>query len=422
MTLRRRTTALAALASGATALALLTVPGTGAAAAGTFGAPVLVGTGASEPGINVAPDGTVYVNGPGGLLSNLPGSPSLVFRSDDGAGSFHQLPAGLKADLPGGGDSNIAVAPDGTLSETDLYLANSTVSVSKDKGQSWTAQPLQGVIVQDRQWVAATSGGRVYHAVHQIPSGIVVSRSLDSGLTYPQQNLGATVADQGGCICPPGNIIAEDGGLLGDKAGGVYATSTGGVGFYRSTNGGLTFTNTRPGPDSSDTTNFSFPVVADGGNGKLAVVWAAETGSATVVKLATSADFGATWNAPKVIVSGGTSTYPWVDYRAGKIAVSVYHNATAAPTPDQTPSGAPWYVNYLASTDGGNTFSTAAVADPTPVKTQGICTGGTSCTTGRELGDFQTVALNATGQALISYVRSPNNTYAGTAVFVVKGG
>jgi len=59
MTLRRRTTALAALASGATALALLTVPGTGAAAAGTFGAPVLVGTGASEPGINVAPDGTV---------------------------------------------------------------------------------------------------------------------------------------------------------------------------------------------------------------------------------------------------------------------------------------------------------------------------------------------------------------------------
>lgn len=313
MTLRRRTTALAALASGATALALLTVPGTGAAAAGTFGAPVLVGTGASEPGINVAPDGTVYVNGPGGLLSNLPGSPSLVFRSDDGAGSFHQLPAGLKADLPGGGDSNIAVAPDGTLSEADLYLANSTVSVSKDKGQSWTAQPLQGVIVQDRQWVAATSGGRVYHAVHQIPSGIVVSRSLDSGLTYPQQNLGATVADQGGCICPPGNIIAEDGSLLGDKVGGVYATSTGGVGFYRSTNGGLTFTNTRPGPDSSDTTNFSFPVVADGGNGKLAVVWAAETGSATVVKMATSADFGATWNAPKVIVSGGTSTYPgWI--------------------------------------------------------------------------------------------------------------
>jgi len=345
-----------------------------------------------------------------------------VFRSDDGAGSFHQLPAGLKADLPGGGDSNIAVAPDGTLSEADLYLANSTVSVSKDKGQSWTAQPLQGVIVQDRQWVAATSGGRVYHAVHQVPSGIVVSRSLDSGLTYPQQNLGATVADQGGCICPPGNIIAEDGSLLGDKVGGVYATSTGGVGFYRSTNGGLTFTNTRPGPDSSDTTNFSFPVVADGGYGKLAVVLGGRDRECHRRQDGHQCRFRGDLERAQGDRLRGNQHLPWVDYRAGKIAVSVYHNATAAPTPDQTPSGAPWYVNYLASTDGGNTFSTAAVADPTPVKTQGICTGGTSCTTGRELGDFQTVALNATGQALISYVRSPNNTYAGTAVFVVKGG
>jgi hypothetical protein len=241
--LRALVTAITGTAALAAATAL--VPPAASAvttATGPFAAPVVVsGENASEPGVDVAPDGTVYVNAPDGLLSNLPGSPSLVWRSDDGGATFRLLPASLKANLPGGGDSDISIAPDGTLSETDLWLGSSTVSVSKDKGQTWTAQPLQGIVVQDRQWVAATSGGRVYHVTHQIPTGLWVSRSLDSGLTYPQHVLAATPLDQTGCVCPPGNLIAEDGGLLGDKVGVVFATSDGGVGFARSTNGGLTW-------------------------------------------------------------------------------------------------------------------------------------------------------------------------------------
>src|SRR3954469_18305593 len=283
------------LLAGATAVATLVGLATfapftsGVAGAATFGAPVVVsGDNASEPGIDVAPDGTLYVNAPVGVLSNIPGSPSNVYRSADGGASWTKLPADLKANQPGGGDSDIAIAPDGTLSETDLWLGSSTVSVSKDRGQTWTAQPLQGTVGQDRQWVAATSGGRVYHVVHQLPTGLWVSRSVDSGLTYPQQVLASTVLDQTGCVCPPGNLVTEDGGLTGDKVGGVYATSVGGVGFYGSTNGGLTFTNTTPGPASDATTNGAFPAVADGGNGHLAVVWQAVTGSASTVLFTTS--------------------------------------------------------------------------------------------------------------------------------------
>lgn len=403
---RRRLVAATAAAGVAAGLAALSPLATGVAEAATFGTPVVVsGDNASEPGIDVAPDGTLYINAPVGLLSNIPGSPSDVFRSTDGGTTWTKLPASLKANLPGGGDSDIAISADGTLSETDLWLGSSTVSTSSDKGQTWLANPLQGVLGQDRQWVTATSGGRVYHVVHQIPTGLWVSRSVDSGLTYPQHMLAASVLDQTGCICPPGNMVSEDGGVLGDKVGGVYATSTGGVGFYRSTNGGLTFTNTSPGPASNDTTSNAFPSVADGGNGKLAVVWEADSGSTSTVWFTTSTDFGATWATPRQIVTSGTSLYPWVAYQGSKIAVSLYHT-TASGNPNSVGSSAQWFESYLESADSGATFSALQTADPTAVKTGPVCVDGINCSSDRELGDFQQVAIDTGGHAVMSYCRS----------------
>jgi hypothetical protein len=389
-----------------------------AVAHASFGSPVVVtNANLGEPGIDVARDGTLYVNAPTGLLSNLPGSPSDVFGSDDGGSTWTLLPAGLKANFPGGGDSDISLDPQtGALAESDLWLGSSTVSTSTDKGQTWTANPIQGVVVQDRQWVAQAGGGVVYHLTHQIPLGLVVSKSIDGGLTYPISTVGATPVDQTGCVCPPGNIIAEDGGasvagLTGDKVGGVYATSDGGVGYYRSTNGGLTFTNTRPGPASSATTNAAFPAVADNGGGKLVVVWLAIEGNTSNVWLNTSNDFGATWGTPRTLVTAGANVYPWVAYRAGKIAVSLYHSDTAG-TPDTVPGSAQWFESYLESADGGATFSALQSVDPTPVKSGPVCTGGINCAGDRQLGDFQQVAIDNGGHAVMSYDRviSGNDT------------
>src|SRR3954464_9004858 len=320
---RRRTAALAALA-----VAVVLVAGPAAAHA-SFGSPVVVtGADLGEPGIDVARDGAVYVNAPTGLLSNLPGSPSDVFRSDDGGATWNLLPTGLKANFPGGGASDLSLDPQtGAIAETDLWLGSATVSKSTDKGQTWTANPIQGVVVQDRQWVAQAGGGVVYHLTHQIPSGLVVSKSVDGGLTYPISTVGATPVDQTGCVCPPGSLIAEGGSALGlsDQVGFVYSTSTGGVNFARSTNGGLTFTNVAVGPASSGATNGAFPVVANAGGNHLSVVWMESSGNSSVVKYSQSGDWGATWSAPRVLVSAGTSLYPWVAAQGSKVSVSLYH-------------------------------------------------------------------------------------------------
>src|SRR5947209_9615234 len=158
--IRKKAAALAAVAglAGAAVAVVGTQSPSGAAAA--FGSPVVVTQqNVSEPGIDVASDGTIYVNGPSGLLSNLPGSPSPVFKSTDGGSSWTNTPASLRANLPGGGDSNIAIDPvTGALYMTDLWLGSATVSRSTDGAASWIANPVEGVLVQDRQWVA-TAGG-----------------------------------------------------------------------------------------------------------------------------------------------------------------------------------------------------------------------------------------------------------------------
>src|SRR3954452_1067637 len=134
---RRLVSGLVAVGTAGVLAGLAPFPA-GPAGAATFTSPVVVsGDNASEPGIDVAPDGTLYVNAPVGLLATIPGSPSDVFRSSDGGGTWTRLPASLKANLPGGGDSDIAISPDGSLAETDLWLGSSTVATSNDKGQTW---------------------------------------------------------------------------------------------------------------------------------------------------------------------------------------------------------------------------------------------------------------------------------------------
>jgi len=95
-----------------------------AGAANAFGTPVAVsapGVDSGEPGIDAATDGTLYVNAPAGLVSNLPGSPSYVWRSDDHGATWTLTPTSLRANLPGGGDSDIAVdKATGKLYMTDL--------------------------------------------------------------------------------------------------------------------------------------------------------------------------------------------------------------------------------------------------------------------------------------------------------------
>jgi hypothetical protein len=380
-------------------------------AASGFTTTVVTSEPMSEPGIAVAPDNTIYIDGPEGLLSHLPGSPSPVFRSENGGTSWTKTPFSLRENLPGGGDSNIAIDPtNGAIYMTDLWLGDSTVSVSSDKGNTWTANPLQGIPVQDRQWVATSGGGIVYHAVHQIPLGLVVSKS-SGGLVYPVSTIAATPVDQTGCICASGNLIAQaGGGLLGtsDKVGLIYATSTGGIKFASSSNGALTFTNASVQGESSNTTNAAFPVVANAGGNHLVATWLNVQENSSSVAYSESHDWGATWSSPRTLVSAGASVYPWIAAQGSKVAISLYHSSTAG-NPNTVPASAVWFETYLQSTDGGTTFTAPETADPTAAKTGPICTEGTGCSANRELGDFQSLTLDNQGNPDLAWVRSINN-------------
>ena len=405
------TAAIAGAVGGLVALALL--PASPLAALGSFGTPVAIpGASVGEPGVNVAPDGSIYVNGPAGLVSHLPGSASPVFKSTDGGATWTTTSPGLRANLPGGGDSNIAIDPvNGSLYMTDLWLVNSTVSRSTDGAATWLANPLQGVVVQDRPWIATAGGGNVYHVTHQVPVGLIVSKSVSplDGLVFPLHTVAATVLDQTGCVCPPGNLIAEGGGLLGDKVGVIYSTSTGGVKFAFSTNGGLTFTNSVVSSVTGAATNTNFPVVANAGGGHLVATWQEVIGNTSRVQFSSSYNWGASWTAPQTLVSSGTSVYPWVAASGGHVVVSLYHSSETA-APDTVSPGAQWFESFVESSDGGTTFTGAAAVDPTPAKTGPVCTAGINCSANRELGDFQTVALDNAGHAVVSYDRVTGGT------------
>jgi hypothetical protein len=412
------------VASGAVVLAVCGFV-TGAQASTTFTMTLVANDrSTSEPGIDVAPDGTLYVNGPSGLLSNLPGSPSFVWRSRDDGVSWAETPADLRANLPGGGDSDLSIDTSGGLHLTDLWLGSATVSRSTDQGETWLADPVEGVVVQDRQWIAASSTGIVYHATHQIPAGLVVSKSVDGGLTFPIQSVAATPLDQTGCVCPPGNLVAAPGtSALGsdDKVGLVYATSTGGVNFARSTDGGLTFTtSTVASPSAADTTT-NFPVVADAGNGRLVAVWLAVHNGASSVLFGTSPDWGQTWGVPRTIVASGTPVYPWVAAHGAKVSIAMYRAPDVRVTPDTVPDGTKFFETYLESTDGGTTFAPIATVDPNPVKIGPVCTGGANCSGDRQLGDFQQVAIDNAGRPVMSYIRVDPGVPGGVDVMFARG-
>jgi hypothetical protein len=427
-----RTRLLVIALAGTAAAAVAALPGN-TASAGVFGTPVVVsGVNASEPGIDVAPDGTLYVNAPPGIGSQLPFSPSYVWRSGDAGATWVQTPFSLRGDMPGGGDSDVSVAPDGTLSWTDLWLGSSTVGRSTDKAQSWTAQPAVGEFVQDRQWVAGVGGGVVYHVTHQVPSGITVARSVDGGVTYATRTIAAHVLDQTGCLCPSGTMVAQAGTPLvagqqatsiSDKVGVIYYTSTGGVKFARSTNSGTTWAQSTVKAASGADTGKAFPVVARDGN-TLTAVWQEVSGSTSTVGFSFSLDWGVTWSAPQTIVSGGSSTFPWVDVRGGKIGVSVFHTTTAG-TPDSVGGSAQWFESYTeatvpASVTTAAAFSALQTADPTAAKTGPVCTAGINCGGDRELGDFQAIVLDASLRPNLTYVRVINAGTGDTEVRFVR--
>src|SRR5258708_2485532 len=151
--------------------------------------------GAAEPMIPADAPGPVYVPPELGV-----GSGTLAWRST--AGGLHypaldspnQLSQAAGGIGPGGGDTDLATAPDANASGVhnlyvaSLSLANVTVSTSQDGGTTWSKNVTSATIPgDDREWIAADQATKVCISYHDaVTFNIDVNCSFDAGASFTQ--------------------------------------------------------------------------------------------------------------------------------------------------------------------------------------------------------------------------------------------
>ncbi|HEX2022607.1 MAG TPA: sialidase family protein, partial [Candidatus Thermoplasmatota archaeon] len=144
-----------------------------------------------EPGIAVAPDGALYAAAAktqrphsGGRLADW------LWHSQDGGATWNDVPAPDAFRLMPGLEGDVAVDGEGRLYYLDIWGPD--LSVSRwSPGPTWDwSRPVAGTPapLDDRPFAAAHGDGRVYLLSNQAVEGqrIVVSRSLDGGVTWTQ--------------------------------------------------------------------------------------------------------------------------------------------------------------------------------------------------------------------------------------------
>jgi hypothetical protein len=409
-----------------------------------------------EPSITVAPDGTEYIVAPDGPGVRVPAvapgggsglGGSLIYRSDDHGKTWSFLGS---YDVPtGGGDTDIAVTPNGTLYASGLsYAACSTIAVSTDKGDTWLPNPLAGCgktpLSNDRQWTATFGNNTVYTAIGDTSAGNVdlVRSTIDSPAVVPSQTM---ELDTGGDYQWPGTVAVDQ------KNGTAYTvwSTQGDPNDCDGTPGGTDCDNnasagsitpdqvkisavpdgvtTAPTPVVVSTTPFdtfdSFVVDAVDKAGNVYVVWNErhpDVGQ-TWTMLSVSHDAAKTWSTPvKVEQAPNTTVFPWVTAGDdGRIAVSYYGTNATGPSPQNVPADAKWNVFSSFSTDGGQTFSEYQTSGVMNVGT--ICTSGTGCASGaRNLLDFFETAYDAKGCLVTSFADNSDPSAGAAKVSYVR--
>ena len=150
---------------------------------------------ASEPAIRADGAGRFFGSSENGL-----GGGTVAFRSTDNGLHYTTLvsPNGVSQTndtgfAPGGGDTDLAVAPDKNAAGfynvyvASLSLVNVDVSTSTDGGATWSLNPVTTPeTLDDREWIAADTNNKVCISYHDAPQGITVGCSTDAGLSFTQ--------------------------------------------------------------------------------------------------------------------------------------------------------------------------------------------------------------------------------------------
>ncbi len=152
---------------------------------------------------NIAAEPAIRADGAGrffGSSENGLGGGTVAFRSTDNGLHYTTLasPNAVSQSndtgfAPGGGDTDLAVAPAKNpagfynVYVASLSLANIDVSTSSDNGSTWRLNPVSTPeTVDDREWIAADGASKVCISYHDAPEGITVGCSADAGTTFTQ--------------------------------------------------------------------------------------------------------------------------------------------------------------------------------------------------------------------------------------------
>jgi len=403
-------------------------------------------TGTTCPGdsacSNIAAEPAIRADGAGrffGTSENSLGQGTVAFRSTDNGLHYSTLispdsvsQANDTGFAPGGGDTDLAVAPDKNpagfynVYAASLSLANIDVSTSTDGGATWSLQPVSTPeTADDREWIAADTNNKVCISYHDAPQGITVGCSTDAGLLFSQftSAIDPTHAFQIAensignlAIDPRSHIIYQTYSAITTAAETACAPQLGviagtcdyhGVYMAVSTDGGQTFTDypvyINPDPTVGYGHQFVNVSVDSAGN-----VYSVYTDDHHVY-YSFSKDHGQTWSGPYLITTtSGTQIFPWSTAGdPGKLDVVYYQTPyyDGVNTPDNYPNAAAWTVGFAQNLNAltpGSAWS-RQTASPTN-HFGGVCESGVACTGNRDLyDDFGVAASPTTGLASIIY-------------------
>ena len=389
---------------------------------------------AAEPAIRADAAGRFFGSSENGL-----GGGTVAFRSTDNGSHYTTLvsPNGVSQAnntgfAPGGGDTDLAVAPDKNAAGfynvyvSSLSLANIDVSTSTDGGATWSLNPVTTPeTIDDREWIAADTNNKVCISYHDAPQGITVGCSPNAGVAFTQfaSALDANHAFQISeneignlAIDPASHIIYQTYSAITTAAETACAPQLGvsagtcnyhGVYMAVSTDGGLTFTDypVYINPNADVGYGHQFVNVSIDRAGNVYSVYSDDHH----VYYSFSTDHGKTWSGPYLITTtSGTQIFPWSSAGdAGKLDVVYYQTPyyDGINTPDNYPNTAAWTVGFAQNLNALTPGSSWARQAASPTNHfGGVCESGVTCTGNRDLfDDFGVAASPTTGLASIIY-------------------
>lgn len=298
---------------------------------------------------------------------------------------------------PGQGFSDPTFAKDaaGNIYHSELYLAQASVSKSSDDGRTWLQGNPAGshMPIVDRQWLAAGAEDTVYLSFNQIPTGHVVMKSTDGGLTFPDH----TYVDGGA-----GPLYVDE------ETGTVYehGFDDGRYSVHVSTDGAASFDRYTIAEGRQFSGIFADLALDEAGN--VYATWQeANPRGGQSVYVAASTDQGQTWTSPER-VSPVNGSYIWPRVTAGDEGRVFVTWIGADETGDPDTMNAEWHVDVAQSLDAHQEESswTGTRATDDPIHEGSICQSGTACQVqggDRRLGDLFDATVGPEGRLLVTY-------------------